>query len=117
MSIRRIDVGPRMSQAVVHGKTVYLAGQVAADPSADVAGQTRQILGQIDKLLATAGTDKTRILSTNIWLADMGSFGEMNAEWDVWVPQGNTPARATVESKLAAPQYKVEIACIAALPD
>jgi enamine deaminase RidA (YjgF/YER057c/UK114 family) len=117
MSIRRIDVGPRMSQAVVHGKTVYLAGQVAADPSADVAGQTRQILGQIDKLLATAGTDKTRILSATIWLADMATFGDMNGAWDAWVPQGNTPARATTEAKLAAPQYKVEIACIAALPD
>ncbi|WP_341704162.1 RidA family protein [Ferrovibrio sp.] len=117
MSVRRIDVGPRMSQAVVHGKTVYLAGQIAADPAADVAGQTRQILGQIDRLLATAGTDKTRILSASIWLADIATFAEMNGEWDKWVPQGNTPARATVEAKLAAPQYKVEIACIAALPD
>ncbi|MFC3675679.1 RidA family protein [Ferrovibrio xuzhouensis] len=117
MSIRRIDVGPRMSQAVVHGKTVYLAGQVAADPTATVAGQTKQILGQIDTLLATAGTDKTRILSTNIWLADIATFAEMNGEWDAWVPQGNTPARATTEARLAAPQYKVEIACIAALPD
>jgi len=117
MSIRRIDVGPRMSQAVVHGKTVYLAGQVAADPAADVAGQTGQILAQIDRLLATAGTDKTRILSANIWLADIASFADMNRMWDAWVPQGNTPARATTEAKLAAPQYKVEIACIAALPD
>ncbi len=115
MSVRRIDVGPRMSQAVVHGNTVYLAGQVAADPKADVTGQTEQILGQIDRLLKEAGTDKTKILSTNIWLADMSTFADMNKVWDVWVPKGNTPARATVEAKLATPDYKVEIACIAAI--
>ncbi|HLT77922.1 MAG TPA: RidA family protein [Ferrovibrio sp.] len=117
MSIRRIDVGPRMSQAVIHGKTVYLAGQVAADPKADVTGQTEQILAQIDKLLAAAGTDKTRILSANVWLADIATFADMNRAWDAWVAKGNTPARATTEAKLAAPEYKVEIACIAALPD
>src|SRR3546814_16168394 len=116
MSIRRIDVGPRMSQSVVHGKTVYLAGQVAADPTANVAGQTKQILGQIDKLLATAGTDKTRILSTNIWLADIDPFAEMNGEWEAWVQQGNTPARATTEAKLTAPQYQCELAHLAPLP-
>jgi enamine deaminase RidA (YjgF/YER057c/UK114 family) len=114
MSVRRIDVGPRMSQAVVHGNTVYLAGQVAADPKADVTGQTEQILGQIDRLLKEAGTDKTKILSANIWLADMSTFADMNKAWDAWVSKGNTPARATVESRLAAPDYKVEIACIAA---
>ena len=117
MSIRRIDVGPRMSQAVVHGKTVYLAGQVAADPKADVIGQTQQILGQIDRLLKEAGTDKTRILSANVWLADIKSFADMNKAWEAWAPQGNTPARATTEARLAAPEYLVEIACIAALPD
>ena len=114
MTIRRIKTGPRMSQAVVHGGTVYLAGQVADDPSADVAGQTRQILAKIDALLAEAGSDKTRILSANIWLADISTFGEMNQVWDAWVPQGHAPARATVESKLAAPQYRVEIGVIAA---
>ena len=114
MIIRRIKTGPRMSQAVVHGDTVYLAGQVADDPSADVAGQTRQILAKIDALLAEAGSDKTRILSANIWLADISTFGEMNQVWDAWVPQGHAPARATVESKLAAPQYRVEIGVIAA---
>ena len=103
-----------MSQAVVHGDTVYLAGQVADDPSADVAGQTRQILAKIDALLAEAGSDKTRILSANIWLADISTFGEMNQVWDAWVPQGHAPARATVEAKLAAPQYRVEIGVIAA---
>ncbi len=115
MSIRRIDTGPRMSQAVVHGNTVYLAGQVAQDPSADVTGQARQILGQIDALLAEAGSDKTRILSATIWLADIATFAQMNQAWDAWVPAGHTPARATVEASLAAPQYKVEIAVIAAI--
>lgn len=117
MSIRRIEVGPRMSQAVVHGKTVYLAGQVAADTKADTKGQTEQILSQIDKLLKEAGTDKTRILSATIWLANMGTFGDMNAAWDAWVSKGNTPARATTEAKLAGPDYRVEIAIVAALPE
>ena len=111
--IKRIEVGPRMSQAVVHGNTVYLAGQVADDPSADVAGQTRQVLASIDKLLAAAGSDKTRILSATIYLANIGTFAQMNSEWDAWVPKGHTPARATVEAKLAAPQYKVEIQVVA----
>jgi enamine deaminase RidA (YjgF/YER057c/UK114 family) len=112
--IIRLDVGPRMSQAVVHGNTVYVAGQVNAD-SADVTGQTQAILGQIDRLLGMAGSDKTRILSATIWLADMATFGQMNAAWDAWVPQGHTPARATVEAKLAGPQYLVEIAVVAAI--
>ena len=114
MTIQRIKGGPRMSMAVVHGNTVYVAGQVADDPNADVGGQTKQILGKIDALLAEAGTDKTRILSANIWLRDIATFAQMNAAWDAWVPQGNTPARATVEAKLAAPAFKVEIAVIAA---
>ena len=113
--INRLESGPRMSQAVVHGNTVYLAGQVADEPSMDVAGQTRQILASIDKLLAAAGSDKTRILSTTIYLAEISTFAQMNAEWDAWVPQGHTPARATVEAKLAAPQYKVEIQLTAAV--
>jgi enamine deaminase RidA (YjgF/YER057c/UK114 family) len=103
-----------MSQAVVHGNTVYLAGQVADDPSQDVAGQTRQILAAIDRLLAEAGSDKTQILSATIYLADIGTFSQMNSVWDTWVPMGHTPARATVEAKLAAPVYKVEIQVIAA---
>ena len=113
--IKRIEAGPRMAQAVVHGHTVYLAGQVADDPSADVAGQTRQVLASIDRLLAAAGSDKTRILSATIYLADIGTFAQMNSEWDAWVPRGHTPARATVEAKLAAPQYKVEIQVVAAV--
>lgn len=114
MSINRIDVGPRMSQAVIHGNTVYLAGQVG-EPGGSVAQQTRDILATIDGLLAKAGTDKTKILQTIIWLADMSTFAEMNAEWDKWVPQGHTPARATGEAKLAAPEYKVEIIVTAAI--
>jgi enamine deaminase RidA (YjgF/YER057c/UK114 family) len=105
-----------MSQAVIHGNTVYVAGQVADDPSQDVPGQTRQILAAIDRLLAEAGTDKTRILSATIYLASIGTFAQMNSVWDNWVPQGHTPARATVEARLAAPQYTVEIQVIAALP-
>jgi enamine deaminase RidA (YjgF/YER057c/UK114 family) len=113
--IKRLESGPRMSQAVVHGNTVYLAGQVADDPSMDVAGQTRQILASIDKLLAAAGSDKTRILSATIYLAEISTFAQMNSAWDAWVAQGHAPARATVEAKLAAPPYKVEIQVIAAV--
>lgn len=114
MAIKRIDPGPRLSQAVVHGDTVYVAGQVAADTGADCAGQTRQILNQIDALLAQGGSDKSRILWANVWLADMADYAGMNGEWESWIPRGQTPARATVEAKLAMPQFKVEIACVAA---
>lgn len=113
--ITRIETGPRMSQAVIHGATVYLAGQVGA-PGQSVADQTRAVLAEIDRLLAAAGSDRTRILSAQIWLADMGDFAEMNAVWDEWVPQGHAPARATGEAKLAAPEYRVEIIVTAALP-
>lgn len=112
--IERLQAGPRMSQAVVHGETVYLAGQVADEPGGDVVAQTRQVLAAIDRLLAAAGTDKTRILSATIYLADIGTFAQMNSVWDSWVPAGHTPARATVEARLAAPAYKVEIQVIAA---
>jgi enamine deaminase RidA (YjgF/YER057c/UK114 family) len=115
MTIQRIKPGPRMSAAVVHGDTVYLAGQVAdAAKGRSVAEQTRDILAIIDQTLAAAGTDKTKILSTTIYLSDIKTFAEMNSVWDVWVSQGNTPARATVEAKLAAPEYTVEISVIAA---
>ncbi|PWK75468.1 RidA family protein [Aminobacter sp. AP02] len=113
MSIRRIDVGPRMSQIVIHNNTVYLAGQVGA-PGESVAAQTKAILAEIDALLAKAGTDKTKIIQAIIWLSDMSTFAEMNSVWDGWVPQGNTPARATGEAKLAGPEYKVEIIITAA---
>ncbi|MFZ2099226.1 MAG: RidA family protein [Oricola sp.] len=111
--ITRIETGKRMSQAVVHNGTVYLAGQVGK-PGESVAAQTTTILEQIDALLAQVGSDKTKILSATIWLSDMATFAEMNAVWDTWVPQGHTPARATGESKLAAPEYKVEIIVVAA---
>jgi len=115
MTIQRIKPGPRMSGAVVHGNTVYLAGQVANQAAGkSVAEQTQEILSIIDSLLAEAGTDKSKLLMANIWLTDMNTFQEMNAVWDAWVSPGNTPARATVEAKLAAPQFKVEIAVIAA---
>ena len=114
MSIQRFEIGPRMSQAVVHGNTVYLAGVVADDLKADTAGQTKQILDKIDRLLKTAGTDKTKILSANIWLTDMRTFADMNKMWDAWVSPGNTPARATVEAALAGPDYRVEIMVVAA---
>lgn len=111
--ITRIECGARMSQAVVHGGIVYLAGQVG-NPGEPVAAQTRTVLSEIDRLLALAGSDKTRILSAQIWLADMADFAAMNAEWDAWVPAGHTPARATGESALAAPDYRVEIIVVAA---
>jgi enamine deaminase RidA (YjgF/YER057c/UK114 family) len=113
MTIERIKVGPRMSQAVIHGDTVYIAGQVADDTGADVAGQTRQILAKIDSLLAEAGTDKSKLLSANVWLSDISTFERMNAVWDEWVTPGNPPARACVESKLARPEFKVEIMVVA----
>ena len=112
--VTRIEVGKRMSQAAIHGDTVYLAGQVADDPVPSVGKQTRQILARIDRILKQAGTDKTRILKANIWLSDIRSFDEMNKEWDKWVPKGNSPARATVESRLAGPEYLVEIMVTAA---
>jgi enamine deaminase RidA (YjgF/YER057c/UK114 family) len=114
MTIKRLHVGPRMSEAVIHNGTIYLAGQVADDPGQDIAGQTRQILAAIDRLLAEAGSDKTRILSAQIFLADIGDFAAMNGVWDAWVPAGATPARATVEAKLATPRYRVEIKIVAA---
>ena len=117
MTIQRIGVGPRMSAAVVHGNTIYLAGQVAQKTAGgSVADQTREILGVIDGLLAEAGSDKSNLLSATIYLPDISTFAEMNAVWEVWVAEGHTPARATVEAKLAAPKYAVEIVCIAAKP-
>jgi len=113
MTIKRIDVGPRMSGIVIHNSTVYLAGQVGK-PGGSVAEQTKDVLAEIDALLAKAGTDKTKILQAIIWLADMSTFAEMNSVWDAWVPQGHTPARATGEAKLATPDYKVEIIITAA---
>jgi enamine deaminase RidA (YjgF/YER057c/UK114 family) len=115
MTITRLHAGPRMSQAVIHGSTIYLAGQVADQAKGKSVGdQTKELLATIERLLAEGGSDKTKILSTTIYLADIATFAEMNAVWDAWVPAGHAPARATVEAKLAAPVYAVEIACIAA---
>jgi enamine deaminase RidA (YjgF/YER057c/UK114 family) len=115
MKIERHGTGPRMSKAVIHGDTVYLAGIVADSPkNKSTAEQTKSILSQIDGLLAMAGTNKTKLLSANIWITDMAHFAEMNTVWDTWVSPGNAPARATVEAKLASPDYKVEIMVVAA---
>ena len=114
MTIQRFHVGPRLSDMAVHNGTIYLAGQVADDTSQDMAGQTKQILATIDRLLMEAGSDKTKILSTTIYVTDMAEFPAMNAAWDAWVAAGATPPRATVEAKLAKPAYKVEIQVIAA---
>lgn len=111
--ITRIATGQRMSQAVVHGNTIYLAGQVG-DPSKSATEQTQDILEKIDSLLEQTGSDKTRILSAQIWLASMDDFAAMNAVWDAWVPEGHAPARATGESALATPDHLVEIIIVAA---
>ena len=114
MTIQRIEAGPRMTQAVIHGNTVYLAGQVGA-PGKSVAEQTTDILATVDRLLKQAGSDKSKLLQAIIWLADMKDFAEMNSVWDKWVDGLNTPARATGEARLAAPEYKVEIIITAAI--
>lgn len=116
MSIQRLHTNDRMSQAVIHGDTVYLAGQVAQSaPGESATAQTKAILDQIDALLAEAGTDKSKALSATIWLCDMDDFADVNAVWDEWAKGGNAPCRACVHSpKLAAPQFTVEIGLIAA---
>ncbi len=113
--IRRINVGKRMCDAAVHNGVVYLAGQVADDTSQDAKGQTAQVLATIDRLLADAGSDKTRMLQVQIFLSDIANFQAMNEVWDAWVAQGHTPPRATIESRLATPAYLVEIKVIAAV--
>ncbi|AKC88038.1 RidA family protein [Pseudoxanthomonas suwonensis] len=113
--IQRHDVGPRMSELAVHNGVAYLAGQIPEDPSEDIVGQTRQVLEAIDALLAQAGTDKTRILRAQIFLADIADFTGMNQAWDAWVVPGHTPPRATVQAALADPAWKVEIVVTAAV--
>jgi enamine deaminase RidA (YjgF/YER057c/UK114 family) len=115
MAIERKEVGARMSQAVIHGDTVYLAGVVAHNAGGkSMTEQTKDVLATIDSHLKSAGTDKSKLLTTTIYITDMAQFAEMNAVWDAWVAPGNTPARATVQAKLASPQYCVEIMVIAA---
>ncbi len=116
MDIRRIQPGPRMSQAVIHNGTVYLAGQVAFGAmGAGITEQMHDTLARTDALLAEAGSARDRILSATVWLADMADFAEMNAVWDAWLPAGAAPARATVEARMATPDFRVEIAFVAAL--
>ena len=112
MAIKREEVGPRLSQAVVHGNTVYLAGVVA--DGADMKEQTKNVLAKIDSLLAKTGSNKSKLLSTVIYVTDMRNFADMNSVWDTWVDPKNTPARATVQANLANTKYLVEIMCVAA---
>jgi len=114
MTIQRYHVGKRLSDMVVHNGTIYLAGQVADDLTADIGVQAKQVLGHIDRLLAEAGSDKTKILSVTVYLPDMKDYAAMNAAWEAWVVPGHTPARATMQAMLAAPNYKIEIQVIAA---
>ena len=113
--IRRIDCGPRMSEAVVKGNRIYCSGMIPEDTSLDITGQVKQALFEIDSLLAKGGSDKTKILTATIWLADIGDFAAMNAVWDGWVVPGQTPARATVQARMNDPKLKVEIMVVAAL--
>ena len=115
MEITRLHVGKRLSEVAIHNGTVYLAGQIADDTGADIAGQTREVLGHVDRLLTEAGSDKTCILMCQIFIADMLHFDGMNEVWDDWVATGHTPPRATVEAKLANPAVLVEIVVTAAL--
>lgn len=115
MTVQRHNVGKRLSEIVVHNGVAYLAGEVPDDGSKDIGGQTQEVLAKIDKLLAQVGSDKAKLISAQIFLPDMKDFAGMNAVWEKWVVPGQTPARATVEAKLANPAYKVEIMCIAAL--
>ena len=113
--LQRFDVGPRLSEMAIHNGTVYLAGQVPEDASLGIEDQTRQVLAAIDALLARAGTDKTKLLMVQIFLADLADFDGMNRAWDAWVPAGHTPPRATVQARLAQPGWRVEIVATAAL--
>ncbi|UYB50994.1 RidA family protein [Xanthomonas sp. AM6] len=113
--IQRFDTGPRMSEMTVHNGVAYLAGQIADDTGADIAGQTRQVLAAIDALLARAASDKSKVLRAEIYMTDLAEFAEMNKVWEEWVCPGSTPARATVQAKLANPEWKIEIVVTAAV--
>jgi enamine deaminase RidA (YjgF/YER057c/UK114 family) len=114
-AIKRIDPGPRLSEATVHRDRMYLSGMIPEDTSLDVTGQVGQALAEIDALLARGGSDKSKILSAVIWLADIGDFAAMNAVWDAWVVPGHAPARATVQARLNDPRMRVEIMVVAAI--
>ena len=113
--VQRFDVGSRLSEMAVHNGTVWLAGQVAADDTQDIAGQTRQVLAAIDGLLARAGTDKSKLLMVQIFIKDLADFPAMNGVWEAWLPAGNAPPRATVQANLAKPEWRVEMVVTAAL--
>ena len=115
MSITRNHTRARMSQIVIHGNTIYLAGQVASDTNANISIQTEQVLESIDQLLAEAGSDKSNLLSAQVWLANIGHSAQMNQVWDAWIPEGHAPARACIEARLVSPEYLVEIGIIAAV--
>ena len=115
MTITRQHSNQRMSQLVIHGNTVYLAGQVASDPGADIKTQTQQVLDKIDALLDEAGSHKDKILSAQIWLTSIGHFAQMNEIWDAWINEGHAPARACIEARLASPDLLVEVGIIAAI--
>ena len=115
MTIQRFDVGPRLSEMAVHGHTAYLAGQVAADSAQDIRGQTRQVLAQIDALLARAGSDKRKLLMVQIFLPDLADFSAMNEVWEAWLPAASAPPRATVQAALAKSAWKIEVVVTAAL--
>lgn len=114
-ALERHHVGPRLSEIAVHGGTVYLAGQVPDDATQDIRGQTQQVLAMVDRLLAEADSDKSRLLMVQIFLADIGDIAVMNEVWDAWVEPGHTPPRATVQARLADPRWKIEIVVTAAL--
>lgn len=114
-NLARIDPGPRMSEASVYGHRMYLSGMIPEDTALDITGQVKQALAEIDSLLAKGGSDKTKVLSAVIWLADISDFAAMNAVWDAWVVPGQTPARATVQARLNDPKMKVEIMVVAAI--
>ncbi len=114
MSITRKHSNQRMSQLVIHGDTVYLAGQVADDRDANITVQTQQVLAKVDALLAEAGSEKSKILSAQVWVSNIGHFAQMNEVWDAWVAEGNAPARACIEARLASPDLLVEVGIVAA---
>jgi len=113
-TLQRFDVGDRLSEMALHNGTVYLAGQVPDDASQDIRGQTAQVLAMIDRLLARAGSDKSRLLMVQIFLPDLTDFDGMNAVWDAWVAPGHAPPRATVQARLARPEWKIEVVATAA---
>lgn len=113
--VQRFDVGTRLSEMAVHNGVAYLAGQVAADGSQDITGQTKQVLAAVDALLARAGTSNSKLLRVEIILKDLADFPAMNAVWEAWLPAGHAPPRATVQANLAKPEWRVEMVVTAAI--